>query len=106
MRTVLRYDVPVDDQPHEIAAGAVLHAAAERFITGSTIPRVEVWIECFTPENRLPEQTMTVQVFGTGQRLPANARWLRTCLDGRLVWHLYELAEVDNGEGYKGFEET
>jgi hypothetical protein len=32
-----------------------------------------------------------VQAFGTGQPIPDGAVWLASCLDGPLVWHVYEV---------------
>lgn len=96
-RRVLRFEIPVDDRPHEIAAGrpvlvTMYRGPEERF------DRVEVWIETWVPfgwPSRENPEKQLVQVFGTGHRLPdGQIEHMGSCFaaDGRLVWHLYEVA--------------
>lgn len=101
-KTVLRYEVPIDDQPHTFRLTYSPHAVATKRIgiarPGAT-HRVEFWAE---HEDR-PGVTVAdriFQVFGTGQPIPSTARIVGTAerLDG-LVWHLFELfpAEAEGG---------
>lgn len=99
IRRVLRWNVPVDDQWHEIGAGKVLHVndrlpqfAHER---GPREDVVEVWTEEACPDD-FPasevEGRRSVRVFGTAQPLPDDAVvHLGSALSplGRLVWHVY-----------------
>ena len=86
-KTVLRYEVPIDDKPHTFPLTYGPHAVATKRI--GTTHRVEFWTE---HEDGLAAVEMTFQVFGTGQPIPASARLRGTAerLDG-LVWHLYEI---------------
>lgn len=79
-----RYEVPVDDQWHELRlSGAVLHAASRRADV------VELW----ALHGGGPEVPRTFRAFGTGQPLPTEpTRHVGTALAaaGRLVWHVME----------------
>jgi hypothetical protein len=85
-----RYEVPVDDRPHEVTSvGIAVHVEA-------TAHTVEFWalhVDGATPATR------TFQVFGTGHALPPNARWHGTAprTPEGLVWHLFELVADDEG---------
>ena len=95
-RRVLRWTVPVDDQPWRIGTGPVVLVACrndERIARGE--PRsVEVWTD-ETLHDDWPEVDTSgwrrAQVYGTGQPVPAGAKHLGSALDagGRLVWHLF-----------------
>lgn len=88
-KTVLRYEVPIDDKPHTFTLTHSPHKIAAKRI-GAT-HRVEFWTEHEDrPSTTAAERTF--QVFGTGHPIPATARIVGTAerLDG-LVWHLYEL---------------
>ena len=91
---VLRYEVPVDDQWHDIVAGEALYVDCRRYDT------VEFWALEGT------EFTQTLRVFGTGQPLPdeplkhvgtalspefqeRTATGGRGASRGELVWHLF-----------------
>lgn len=104
-RRVLRYAVPIDDQPHEIAVGRVLMAMPARDQPSPGATELEVWVEAEVAsygreplhdpralDTLTPLATSPVQVFGTGQLLPEISTWLASCIDGRLVWHLYGVA--------------
>lgn len=94
MRRILRWDVPIDDQPHGIGAGPVVHVDCRPpQIVGLPADRVEVWTEERMPDDgSFPSPTRKVQVFGTGHQLPTEVgrplgstqHW-----EGRLMWHLY-----------------
>lgn len=73
MQRVLRWDVPVDDDWHEIGAGAVVHVAARGYRERPG-DLVEVWTLEETPgidTSKLPKRS--VSVFGTGHLLPRDA---------------------------------
>lgn len=91
-RRMLRYEVPIDDEWHEIVAGEALHVDCRQFTT------VEFWALEGT------EFTQTLRVFGTGHPLPNEPlRHVGTALSpfaperqtmrgtprGELVWHLF-----------------
>ncbi|OKK06426.1 hypothetical protein AMK26_10415 [Streptomyces sp. CB03234] len=81
---IYRYEIPVDDQWHELElTGAVLHTAAR------TPDVVELWALHTTS----PTPRRSFRVFGTGQPLPAEPlRHVGTALTahGALVWHVME----------------
>lgn len=98
---VLRWTVAVDDRPHRIGGGPVLHTAnrTDPYRPYSVTGRMEVWTLENCPRGWPqvePEQPKrTVQVFGTGQALPEGiAQHLGSVLDGEngeLVWHLFSV---------------
>ena len=84
-RRMLRWAVPVDDRPHLFTlTGDPVAVAAPAPET------VEFWAEHDDADGQTDR---AFQVFGTGQPLPAGARWFGTCprIAG-LVWHLYEVS--------------
>lgn len=89
-KTVLRYEVPIDFQPHTFQLTHSPHAVATKTI-GPTY-RVEFWVEYEDLPDIVTAVRRTFQVFGTGQPIPSTARLIGTTerLDG-LVWHLYEI---------------
>lgn len=96
-RVVLKWPVSVDDRPHRIGSGQVVHVACQD-------PTDPAWVEVWTIEPRprngeVPIPTREVQVFGTGQPLPFFATHLGTALaaNGRLVWHVFSLPPVVDG---------
>ena len=87
MRTVWKYDVPVDDKvwPYDLPEGArPVHVEC------SDPVEVSVWFEVDTQAKR--EERRFV-VIGTGHPAPDGGTYVDTAtvLDGRLVWHLYEV---------------
>lgn len=93
-RRVLRYEIPVDDHPYAIPQGRVLMAHPWRESQVVPAGRVELWVEVIVPDDfpsSGPAQDRLVQVFGTGHPLTDAGRWLASCLDGPLVWHVYEV---------------
>lgn len=80
MKSVYRYEVPVDDQDHEITCGIVLAVAVKNLDT------VEFWTE-----TNSWFYSRHFQVFGTGQVIPDNYVYRGTTQRNLgLVWHLYE----------------
>lgn len=105
LRRVLRYEIPIDDNFHEIPAGKILHLSEYRHknITGERA-RIEVWVEVTFEGAGVVFPIIglqRVQVFGTGHPLPEDAAHLATCLDGALVWHLYQVNQAAPAE--KGY---
>lgn len=83
-RRMFRYVVSVDDQPHIIPLS---HSPVAVAAIGPH--SVEFWVE---HTEGAPQIKRAFQVFGTGQPLPDDARWVGTCArtTAGLVWHLYE----------------
>lgn len=85
MRAVHRYEVPVDDQAHDIElSGPIMHVDCRNPAL------VEIWAMTGVQQPMI----RIFQVFGTGQPLPDNAAHIGTALAGRggaMVWHLFEL---------------
>lgn len=78
---ILRYEIPVDDQEHELRVGRIVHVAAR------TPEAVEVWAEDYVhPWGR------KFMVVGTGHDFPLGWRHVGSALSfsGYLVWHLLE----------------
>lgn len=81
---VLKWNVPVDDKPHEIGGGHVLLVACQHGPES-----VQVWtVELDEP------RTLLAQVFGTGQPLPGSVQahvGSAVTAGGELVWHVFEV---------------
>lgn len=90
-RRMFRYVVPVDDQAHGFGLQGDPVAVAASPATVADPGSVEFWAEHITPHGHL--MVRSFRVFGTGQMLPRNARWVGTCPRTvlGLVWHLYEM---------------
>jgi hypothetical protein len=91
-RTVHRHRVPVDGQPHTVTfAGELLH------IEAAGNGHVDLWT--LHAPREFPHAHL-VQVFGTGQSLPDDARYVGTT--GRtpagLIWHVFEIAATTTPE--------
>lgn len=84
---VLKWSVPVDDQPHPIGAGRVVHVGCQ-----DDAWTTQVW----TLETDEPD-TDFAQVFGTGQPLPGSAtEHLGSTISssGLFVWHVFRVRVV------------
>lgn len=90
-KRVLKWEVPVDDETHEISGGPVVHVACQH-----TADVVMVWTE----ESDLTLAPRTVRVFGTGHPIPKAATHIGSVVTagGALVWHLYELPAKGAGK--------
>lgn len=80
MQRVLRWDVPVDDDWHEIGGGRVVHVAARahRKRPGDL---VEVWtLEGAHPPGTTEPGKRSVIVIGTGQPAPARTHYVGTAV--------------------------
>ena len=85
---ILRYEVPVDDQPHPITlsgAGTVLHVASRDTAT------VEFW--AVHSGEAAPTVDRQFIVVGTGHSYPDHWIYVGTAFaaGGALVWHLMEV---------------
>jgi hypothetical protein len=92
-RAVLKWQVAVDDREHRIGGGEIVHVAVQYPDQPDV---VTVWT--VEPRNRDAVTAMRlVRVFGTGHPLPYFATPLGSAVtaNGRLVWHLFELPEVE-----------
>ena len=79
-----RYEIPVDDQVHQITIGlGLIHVAARKRDV------VEVWAYAPTGNSAM---TRSFLVVGTGQPCPVGTWHAGTAItpDGQLVWHLLE----------------
>lgn len=85
MKTVYRYEVPVDDKPHEIR----LHGPYTFRVESRDSSTVEFWAEYHPGHAEIP---VVFQVYGTGHQIPDDAIIVGTTqrVNG-LVWHLYEI---------------
>lgn len=94
MKTIYRYDVPIDDAPHAIPPGQiVLFDRSARHRTPGPAGLVDVWVEVDELEAGIEpgEYSRAVQIVGTGQPVPDDWAWVTSFVDGALVWHLYDL---------------
>ena len=85
MRTVWKYDVPIDDEVH-----THLIPNDDRIVgVGLQRPNVVTfWCEV-NPKRAAPERAFVV--IGTGHRVPHLGQHLGLVFDGPFVWHLYEV---------------
>lgn len=91
-RAVLKWQVSVDDRPHKIGGGEVVHVAVQYPDRPDV---VTVWTIESRDEGARP-RPRTVQIYGTGQPLPYFACHLGSAVavNGGLVWHCFELPEI------------
>lgn len=95
-KRIFKYTVPIDDKPHRIPVGKVLHVAH-----GDLMGEVRVWVEhtINLSGGIMNDDAIDryIQVFGTGQEIPdvADLEYLGTALTPintvPLVWHAYEV---------------
>lgn len=100
-RVVYRYEVPVDDEWHDLELCGPL---PPKLVASRYPDTVELWVEG-RPDTPVPAR---LRVFGTGQPIPHGATHQGSCLNetsevltrkgigrvtrGQLVWHLYATA--------------
>jgi hypothetical protein len=84
---VLKWNVPVDDDWHEIGAGPVVLVACQ-----STVDVVQVWTDEGDVES---VRRRSVRVYGTGHEVPLFDEHLGSVMTagGALVWHLFAKTE-------------
>jgi hypothetical protein len=86
MARILKWDVPVDDQEHEIGAGPVCHVTSQY----GRIDLVQVWT--FETEfESTKDKRRLVRVVGTGHEIAPNSNVLGSAVPtAGLVWHVIE----------------
>lgn len=82
-RRIWKYEIPVDDQDHQIPFWPI-HVAAK----SDDHAVVVVWCEVELADGEQPA-TEAHRVFGTGHPLPDGASHRGTVQSGPFVWHLY-----------------
>lgn len=93
-RAVLRWQVPIDDEDHEVVCdGPVLGAEACHGLWSNLAKH---WVSFWTCGSVDGQGPRVFRVFGMGQPVPDGYVWRATAdrLDG-LVWHLFERCEAD-----------
>jgi hypothetical protein len=86
LKTVLRWEVPVDNLEHKIGGGPVVHVACR-----GRADVVDVWTEEPRPAALRPEQRYA-RVFGTGHPIDPTWEHAGTAvapLETGLIWHVY-----------------
>lgn len=87
MRRVLRYEIPVDGQWHQIGFRGKVLAVGCR-----TRDVVEFWADTVLDDGKLPETAERVfRVFGTGQPLEDDAQYVGSTYtpDRAYMWHVF-----------------
>jgi hypothetical protein len=88
VRSVYRYEVPVDDGDHtHTLTGPIVHVDCRRH------GLVEFWAIHSGVERGAARR---FRAYGTGAPVPPGHRHVGTALDGPLVWHLFEVP-IDGG---------
>jgi hypothetical protein len=72
---------PVDPEVKMPRGATIRHVAPQ----GDS---VMMWAEC---DDMLLKEIRRFVVTGTGDQIPAGSEWRGTWLNGRFVWHLWEL---------------
>ncbi|MGW9021281.1 DUF7352 domain-containing protein [Leucobacter chromiiresistens] len=85
-RIIFRYEIPVDDDFHEVPVGTIVLATPHRRLGHGW---VEVWVLHAPEESEVVELT----VVGTGHPVPPNLKHEHSVRADPLVWHIFS-AEV------------
>jgi hypothetical protein len=96
VKRVLKYTIPVDDYGHAVTGRFTHPLAPFAHVACQDGPdSVQVWAETVTDD--VAETTRALQVYGTGHPVPDKAWFVGTAVaaGGRLVWHLYDVTEVE-----------
>lgn len=87
MRSVLRWQVSVDDQPHRIGGGPVVLVDVAPNQADRT-QTVSVWT---IDEQPTPATSRTVRVYSTGQPVRDDAVPVGSVVAPPYVWHVFEV---------------
>lgn len=89
-KTIHRYQVPIDDAPHEFTLTAWPVDHVEAVLANDLFSTyVEFWAESY---GDIEPFVLTFQVFGTGHKIPEDAIYIGTAPRAKgLVFHLYLL---------------
>lgn len=85
MKRVLKFTLPVDDNVHTINmpdSGTILLGVQQR------LDVVCLW----EIDGGRPWRCRRLRVFGTGQPIPDDARYVGSTQAGPLVWHVFEMS--------------
>ena len=87
MKRMLRWEVPVDLQPHQVDVAGTIRTVEARALGDAW--RIDMWSEVAGSEYG---PARTFQVYGTGWDIPDGAIWIGTAprTTNGYVWHLYE----------------
>lgn len=89
MKAMLRWQIPVDDEDHEVKCDGPVVATSTTHGLWSNLPRH--WVEFWTYGDTTPGAPRVFRAFGTGQPIPDGYAWRGTAdREGGLVWHLFE----------------
>lgn len=89
MKTIHRYEVPVDGQWHEHKlTGHILHVECRN------IDVIEFWAHHIEGN---PAETVQLRVYGTGHDIPIASVYCGTAIapGGQLVWHLVQAVDAE-----------
>lgn len=85
-KTVYKYNLPLVGKTRLCVTGKIIHTAmAQRTQRGDE--NILVWAEVGTH----PHKERWLEVFGTGHQIPSGATHVSSVIDGRFVWHIYDL---------------
>ena len=92
MRTIWKYDIPVDGEVHEIHVPGPAHFRHADVQNDPGV--VSVWFE--VESEGTGTHPIRYTVIGTGHKVPGNGRYVRSMVTagGALVWHLYEIVSL------------
>jgi hypothetical protein len=95
---VLKYEVPLDDNWHEIGFGnVVLVGAKDKYVA-------YVWVLVDEEQKRteavmgIPKTYRMARVFGTGQDVPGSWPHIGSYVNEPFVWHLFSVVRKDKDE--------
>jgi hypothetical protein len=100
---VLKWAVAVDDEPHEIGGGDVVHVDVLQSEQIAARRHVSVWTRELVDDELQPiYPKRTAQVYGTGQLVDGAIRHVGSVVDrtmfmgglsSELVWHVFEVEQ-------------
>lgn len=100
---VLKWDVPIDDEPHEIGGGDVVLVDVMQLNQADRVRHVNVWTRELVDDELQPiHPKRTAQVYGTGQLVDGAIRHIGSTVDRlvfvgaistELVWHVFEVEQ-------------
>jgi hypothetical protein len=90
MALVLKWDVPVDNLPHDIGGGPVVHVATLK----GRVDEIQVWTKEIDVDKAYLYRR-DVQVIEGAHPFPNDCEVLGTviCSDGNLIYHVIELGK-------------
>lgn len=101
-KRILKWEVPIDDEEHNIGNGKVVHVGLPKIpALGSLRREVCIWTEETMSNDSASILTdRTVKIFGTGREFPDDHCHVGSVVDSSdtayAVWHVYEVEKVDH----------